>query len=76
MAQPYANTYLDQFPKDKMEQLSSFVAFVAGAFTLVLVGLTLLDSEQFLTFEVTSGTTAIFWIGTFGAIYRIARMLL
>lgn len=73
MAQPYANTYLDQFPKDKMEQLSSFVAFVAGAFTLVLVGLTLLDSEQFLTFEVTSGTTAIFWIGTFGAIYRIAR---
>jgi autophagy-related protein 9 len=73
MAQPFANMYLKLFPKDKTEQISSFVAFVAGAFTLVLVGLTLLDSEQFLTFEVTPNTTAIFWIGIFGAIYRSAR---
>jgi autophagy-related protein 9 len=57
MAQPFANMYLKLFPKDKTEQISSFVAFVAGAFTLVLVGLTLLDSEQFLTFEVTPGSS-------------------
>lgn len=73
MAQPYANMYLAQFPKDKTEQISSFVAFVTGAFAFVLVALTLLDSEQFLAFEVTPGKTAIFWIGIFGAIYRSAR---
>ncbi|KAF3031733.1 autophagy protein atg9 [Didymella heteroderae] len=73
MAQPYANLYLAQFPKDKTEQISSFVAFVTGAFAFVLVALTLLDSEQFLTFEVTPGKTAIFWIGVMTAVYRSAR---
>jgi autophagy-related protein 9 len=73
MAQPYANLYLAQFPKDKTEQISSFVAFVTGAFAFVLVALTLLDSEQFLAFEVTPGKTAIFWIGVMTAIYRSAR---
>ncbi|KAF1361870.1 autophagy protein-like protein Apg9 [Lizonia empirigonia] len=73
MAQPYANMYLAQFPKDKTEQISSFVAFVTGAFAFVLVALTLLDSELFLTFEITPGKTAIFWIGVFTAIYRSAR---
>jgi autophagy-related protein 9 len=73
MAYPYANLYLAQFPKDKMEQVSSFVAFIAGAFASVLVGFTLLDSEQFLTFEITPGKTAIFWIGVLTAIYRAAR---
>ncbi|CBY02265.1 similar to autophagy protein Apg9 [Plenodomus lingam JN3] len=73
MAYPYANLYLAQFPKDKTEQISSFVAFVAGAFAFVLVAFTLLDSELFLNFEITPGKTAIFWIGVLGTIYRVAR---
>ncbi|KNG50597.1 membrane protein Gsa14p [Stemphylium lycopersici] len=73
MAYPYANLYLAQFPKDKTEQVSSFVAFVAGAFTFVLLVVTLLDSELFLNFEITPGKTAFFWIGILGTIYRVAR---
>lgn len=73
MAYPYANLYLAQFPKDKSEQISAFVAFIAGAFAFVLVGFTLFDSEHFLTFEITPGQTAIFWLGVLTAIYRIAR---
>ena len=73
MAYPYANLYLAQFPKDKTEQVSSFVAFIAGAFASVLVVFTLLDSELFLTFEITPGKTAIFWIGVLTAVYRVAR---
>lgn len=73
MAQPYANMYLEQFPKDKTEQISSFVAFVAGAFAFVLLALALLDSEHVLTFEITPGKTAFFWGGVFAAIYRSAR---
>ncbi|KAF2853910.1 autophagy protein-like protein Apg9 [Plenodomus tracheiphilus IPT5] len=73
MAYPYANLYLAQFPKDKTEQVSSFVAFIAGAFAFVLVAFTLLESELFLNFEITPGKTAIFWIGILGTIYRVAR---
>ncbi|KAH8727952.1 autophagy-related protein 9 [Phaeosphaeriaceae sp. PMI808] len=73
MAYPYANLYLAQFPKDKTEQISSFVAFIAGAFASILVAFTLLDSEWFLTFEITSGKTAIFWIGVLTTVYRVAR---
>lgn len=73
MAYPYANLYLAGFPKDKTEQISSFVAFIAGAFAFVLVAFTLLDSELFLTFEISPGKTAIFWIGVLTTIYRVAR---
>lgn len=73
MAYPYANQYLAQFPKDKTEQVSSFVAFVTGAFAFVLVSFTLLDSELFLNFEITPGKTAIFWIGVMTTVYRVAR---
>jgi autophagy-related protein 9 len=73
MAYPFANAYLAQFPKDKTEQISSFVAFITGAFAFVLVVFTLLDSELFLNFEITPGKTAIFWIGMFSTIYRVAR---
>ncbi|ORY01351.1 autophagy protein-like protein Apg9 [Clohesyomyces aquaticus] len=73
MAYPYANLYLAQFPKNKTEQISAFVAFIAGAFAFVLAIFTFLDSELFLTFEITPGKTALFWIGTLSVIYRIAR---
>lgn len=73
MAYPAANLYLQQFPKDKTEQISAFVAFIAGAFTFVLLAFTLFDSELFLNFEITPGKSAIFWIGALTAIYRIAR---
>jgi autophagy-related protein 9 len=73
MAYPYANAYIAQFPKDKTEQISAFVAFVVGAFAFVLFSITLLDSELFLNFEITPGKTALFWIGIFTAIYRVAR---
>lgn len=73
MAYPFANMYLAQFPKDKTEQVSSFVAFVTGAFASVLVVFTLLDSELFLNFEITPGKTAIFWIGILSTVYRVAR---
>ena len=73
MAYPWANHYLAQFPKDKTEQISAFVAFVTGAFAFVLIAVTFLDSESFLAFEITPGQTAIFWIGVLTAIYGAAR---
>ncbi|OQO11537.1 hypothetical protein B0A48_03264 [Cryoendolithus antarcticus] len=72
-AYPFANEYLKQFPKDKMDQLCRFVAFVSGAFAAVLTLATLFDTELFLTFEITPGRTAVFWltimVGIFGVAY-------
>ncbi|KAF2007876.1 APG9-domain-containing protein [Amniculicola lignicola CBS 123094] len=73
MAYPYANLYLAQFPKDKTEQISAFVAFIAGALTFALGIVTLFDPELFLSFEITPGKTALFWLGALTTVYRIAR---
>lgn len=73
MAYPYANLYLAQFPKDKTEQLAAFAAFIAGAFATVLAAFTLLESEVSLSFEITPGQTAVFWLSIFAVIYRVAR---
>lgn len=72
-AHPFANDYLKQFPKDKMDQISRFIAFVSGAIAAVLTLGTLIDSEMFLAFEVTPGRTAFFWIAVTGAIFAFAH---
>jgi autophagy-related protein 9 len=73
MAYHYANNYLAQFPKDKTEQISSFVSLVTGAFLSVLLAFTLFDSELFLNFEITPGRNALLYITVLGAVYRMAR---
>ncbi|KAF2195237.1 autophagy protein-like protein Apg9 [Zopfia rhizophila CBS 207.26] len=73
MAYPYANHYLAQVPKDKTEQISAFVAFIAGAFAVVLALFTFLEPELFLAFEITPGKTALFYLGVLTGVYRIAR---
>lgn len=70
---PWADGYLNQFPRDKMEQMASLVAFISGAFTAVLVMFSMFDSELFLGFEITPGKTVLFYITMFGAIYAAAR---
>lgn len=73
MAYPYADQYLEQFPKDKMDQLYSFIAFVSGSLASVLIIATLFDSELFLGFEITSGRTSFFYIGILTAIFQVTR---
>ncbi|TLD35067.1 APG9-domain-containing protein [Venturia nashicola] len=72
MAYPYADSYLDQFPKDKVGQVASFVTFVSGGLAAVLGVITLLDSELFLGFEI-DGKSALFWLGVLGGIWQVAR---
>ncbi|KAF2457572.1 autophagy protein Apg9-domain-containing protein [Lineolata rhizophorae] len=73
MAYPYASRYLDQFPKDKMNQTYRFVAFITGALAAVLGLATLFDPELFLGFEITPNRTAIFYLGILTAIFQAAR---
>ena len=73
MSYPFATRYIDQFPKDKTIQISGFVAFVAGAIASVLAVASLIDPESFLSFELTTERTVLFYLGVFGSIWAVAR---
>lgn len=72
-AYPFANEYLNQFPKDKMTQACRFISFVSGALAAVLAIATLLDPELFLGFEITPGRTAVFWLTVTVGIFGVTR---
>jgi autophagy-related protein 9 len=76
MSYPFANRYINQFPKDKTNQVAQFVALVTGAFVGVLGLATILDQDLFLNFEITEGRTTIFYLGILGAIWAFARGML
>jgi autophagy-related protein 9 len=69
MSYPFASRYLEQFPKKKMGEFARFVGFVAGSLAAVLFLVTLWDHELFLSFEITSGRTAVFYIAVFGGLW-------
>jgi autophagy-related protein 9 len=52
---------------------SSFVAFVAGAFTAVLFLATVLDPDIFVHFEITPHRTVVFYLALFGSVLAVAR---
>ncbi|KAK4556116.1 autophagy protein atg9 [Recurvomyces mirabilis] len=68
-----ANQYLRQFPKDKVDQICRFVAFITGAIASVLALATLFDPELFLGFEVTPGRTAVFWLTVMIGVFGVAQ---
>jgi autophagy-related protein 9 len=72
MSYPFANRYLDQFPKDKLSQVMRFAAFIPGALAAVLGVVTLWDPDLFLGFEI-GGKTALFWLGIFGTLFVTFR---
>ena len=73
MSYPFASRYIDQFPKDKLIQISRFVAFVTGALASVLALASVIDPELFLGFELTPDRTVLFYLGIFGTIWAVAR---
>ncbi|KAL1962979.1 hypothetical protein VTN77DRAFT_8825 [Rasamsonia byssochlamydoides] len=75
MSYPFANRYIDQFPKDKTVQLARFVAFIAGALASVLALASIVDPELFLGFEITHDRTVLFYLGVFGSVWAVARGL-
>ncbi|KAI4158250.1 MAG: hypothetical protein LQ342_007624 [Letrouitia transgressa] len=73
MSYPFASRYIDQFPKDKTIQLTSFIGFVAGALASVLFIVSVVDPELFLGFEITPDRTVLFYLGIFTTVWAVAR---
>lgn len=73
MSYKYAARYVNQFPKDKVTQVSKFVSFIAGSFFAVLVLASLLDADVLSKFEITHERSASFYIVVFGAILAVSR---
>lgn len=71
MSYPFASRYLDQFPKVKTAHVARLVAFVSGAIVSVLALATLLDPENFLSFEITSNRTVLFYMTSLGILWSI-----
>ena len=69
----YADDYLNQFPKELPNILLKFVSFITGSIVTILVILTIIDSENFLNFELTEGRTVLFYISTLGAVFTICK---
>ncbi|CCD22362.1 autophagy protein ATG9 NDAI_0A02040 [Naumovozyma dairenensis CBS 421] len=68
-----ANKYIDQFPKEKTNLILKFVAFLSGSFIAILATLTLVDSENFINFEITNDKSVVFFFTIFGAIWTVSR---
>ena len=68
-----SNKYVEQFPREKVNIVMKFVAFVAGSFAAILALLTIFDSENFLNFEITKDRTVIFYITILGTIWTVAN---
>lgn len=73
MSYPFAQRYIEQFPKVKMVQLSRFIAFVAGAIVSVLALASVIDPELFLGFEITKDRTVLFYLGVMGTLWAVAH---
>lgn len=73
LAYPYAERYLNQFPKNKSDQICEFVAFVASIGIAVLVLASLLYPETITHLEILPGKPVFFWIGVLSAVYAAAR---
>ncbi|GCF00825.1 autophagy protein atg9 [Zygosaccharomyces mellis] len=68
-----ADRYIDQFPKEGINLMLRFVAFVTGSFVAILGLFTILDPENFLNFEITHDKTALFYITVLGTIWTVCR---
>jgi autophagy-related protein 9 len=73
MSYPFAERYVEQFPKIKFVETARFVAFVSGALVSVLMIASILDPELFLGFEVTQDRTVLFYVGVLGAAWAAAH---
>lgn len=71
MSYPFASRYLDQFPKVKTAHFARFLAFIAGAAVSILVVVSLLDPENFFTFQITPERTVAFYLGILGAVWAV-----
>ncbi|KAN0062741.1 autophagy protein atg9 [Thecaphora frezii] len=70
---PYAQRYIDQFPKEKTAVVARFVAFIAGSFTAVLLLASVIDPDLFLHFDITPQRNVLFYIGVFGTVLAVSR---
>lgn len=71
-----AKKYMDQFHNDKLAALGKFVAFIAGSFLVILVGLSIFNEELLLRYEITSGRTILYYIGFFGIILAASKSVI
>lgn len=68
-----AVTYVDQFPRGLGGIFAKFIAFVAGAFAVVFLLISIIDEAALLNLEITSEKSVLWYMGALGTVLAIAR---
>ena len=71
-----SDEYVGLFPSEKLSALARLVAFVSGAFAVMLAFVTIIDEEAILRLEITPGRTVLWYLGIFSAVFALARALI
>lgn len=66
-----AEQYIGQFPSPMLSHAARFVAFIAGSFAALLLGVALVDDQ--LLERRLSGRTLVWWAATLGVVLAVSR---
>ncbi|PWN88153.1 APG9-domain-containing protein [Acaromyces ingoldii] len=72
---PFAQRYLDQFPKERTAIVARFVSFIAGSFMAVLLLASVIDWDLVVHLYITPQYNVLFFITVFTAILAVSRGL-
>lgn len=70
-----ADKYISLFPNYGVSHMARFVAFVAGSFAAILIGLTIFE-EGLLEKDLIGGKQTVWWIALLGVILAVSRSLI
>jgi len=77
LAAAASQNYIKLFTVDYLTVVfAKFVTFIIGAFTVVLVILSLLDENVLIKLEITKNRTVLWYIGIFGGILAFSRNMI
>jgi len=70
-----ADRYISLFPNYGVSHMARFVAFVAGSFAAILIGLTIFE-EGLLEKDLMAGKQTVWWIALLGVVLAVSRSLI
>jgi autophagy-related protein 9 len=71
-----ATKYMDQFQISRFDSFARLISFIAGSLAVVLIGITIVNEDLLMHFEITSGKSVIWYVGLLGVVLTICRSMM
>ena len=72
-ASPLAQIYCSRFPSERTAAVARLISFVASAFAVVLIVLSLVNETVLLQVELSPGRSVLWYLGVFGGLIALTR---